>query len=146
MNKEEVIKRIYGNYYSTIERFLDEYGRVKKSRFIEYCNLSHYEIRLVCDDLRLNSIFENGIEYLQPLALEDFRPEEVPKITTEDENFLDSVALKAMEFYLTCGRPNSFKDNITISKASYAQALAMLEVKKQGLQDLIKVNKLNLKV
>lgn len=145
MKNEEVIKRIYGNVYFTVERFLDEYGRIRESRFREFCFEIGREPMDVYHLFRMNKIEENGVVFLQPSALEGIGPEPIPELTTDDLEFLDRVAERTMTEYFST-HPNGFKDSLLIARLSYTQALAMLEIKKNGLQELINKNGLNYRV
>lgn len=144
-NNEEIIQRFYGNYYFKIERFLDEYGRVRESRFREFCFELGVEPTIIFNKLRMQQISENGILYLQPSALEGIGPEPIPELTTDDLEFLDRVAERVLTEYFNV-HPNGFKDNLSIARLAYSQAIAMLEVKKNSLQELINKNGLKYKV
>jgi len=145
MNNEEIIKRIYGNIYYMAERFIDEWGRIRESRFIEFCSSVGEGVDKMFRQLRMSRITEDGIVYLQPLALDGIGPELIPEITTEDQIFLDRIAEKIVVEYFNT-HPEGFKDNLKIARLAYSQALAMLEVKNNGLQELINKNGLNYKV
>lgn len=144
-NNEEIIQRFYGSYYYKIERFLDEYGRVKESRFRDFCYELGENYEAIFRAFRMNRIEENGIIFLQPSALEGIGPEPIPELTTDDLEFLDRVAERTMTEYFST-HPNGFKDSLLIARLSYTQALAMLEIKNNGLQELINKNGLNYRV
>lgn len=142
MQNEEIIKRIYGSDYPIAERYIDEWGRIKASRFDEFCLNLKDRSEVVFTHLRMRKVEENGIVYFQPSALDGIEPEKVPELTTDDLEFLDRVAERVMTEYFNT-HPNGFKDNLTIARLAYSQALAMLEMKKNGLQELINKNGLN---
>lgn len=146
MNNEEIIKRIYSKIYSTAERFLDEYGRIRESRFREFCFEIGREPMDVYNLFRMNEIIENGITFFQPSALDGIGPTPIPELTTDQEEFLDNMAAKVMVKYFDIQQPMSWEDSMKIARLSYTQALAMLNVKENGLQELITKNNLNYKV
>lgn len=93
----------------------------------------------------MNKIEEDGVAFLQPSSLDGIGPEPVPEITTEDQEFLDRVAEKIVTEYFNT-HPNGFADNLKIARLAYYQALAMLQIKRNELQDLIAKSKLNFRV
>ncbi len=60
------------------------------------------------------------------------------KLLKADKDFLDRTALEVMKIYISARRPQSFGDSMSISRISYKQALAMLEIRNNELSTLIK--------
>lgn len=145
MNQEEVIKRIYGKYYNDLERYMDEWGRIKTTRFVEFCN-DDLIIQQLREELRLVEFESDGINYVQPQALDGVGPIPIPELTCDQEDFLDNMATKVMVKYFDIQQPMSWEDFMKIARLSYTQALAMLNVKENGLQELINKNGLKYKV
>lgn len=54
----------------------------------------------------------------------------------ENKEYLDSVALVTMETYLQRSPLKGFNDSMSVARISYKQALAMLEVRENGILSL----------
>lgn len=60
------------------------------------------------------------------------------EIIEKNKDFLDEVAIKTMVSYLHRSSLTGFKDSLSVSRISYKQALAMLEVRENSLESLAK--------
>lgn len=58
------------------------------------------------------------------------------KTIEDNKDFLDRVAIKTMTSYLHRSSLSGFKDSLSVSRISYKQALAMLEVRESSLKSL----------
>lgn len=65
-------------------------------------------------------------------------------MTKEDKLFLDKAAIEVMKIYINSKPPQGFDDSVKISRVSYSQALAMLEVRKNQLSKMIEERNLKL--
>jgi hypothetical protein len=60
------------------------------------------------------------------------------KIIEKNKDFLDKVAMRTMVSYLHRSSLSGFKDSLSVSRISYKQALAMLEIRENSLESLAK--------
>ncbi len=60
----------------------------------------------------------------------------INKVIEENYEYLDRVAIENMKVLLAVRPPQGFSDSMSISRVSYKQALAMLEVRETSLISL----------
>lgn len=58
------------------------------------------------------------------------------EVIEKNKDFLDKVAIKTMVSYLHRSSLSGFKDSLSVSRISYKQALAMLQVRENSLESL----------
>jgi hypothetical protein len=136
MTQQEIIQRIYGEYYEHNHTMIDEWGRMNVENVRTKYDDQSKEFEIFCRDLRIRKFVWEGITYLQPEALSNLAPEPTPQMTKQDLEFIDQIAIQTMLFYLHLQQPASFKDSLKASRVAYRQALAMWDVKTNGLQGL----------